>query len=430
MADPDRNHSQAAKPSIMQTAMRRTEWAELFVERFAARPLTAECVFRSPRYLPANKEMCDHLIVLKNQGIVVSLKSQEDPEARTGEKLQNWARKAAKNGLGQACGALRSARERHFYCEHGRRGRVDFEPMSIEIKHLVVLVEVFATVRLPKVSRSLEYQGVPVTYFSPNDFLNVIDQLRAFPDIDKYLGARTQLSEEARRTIGGEKALLGYYFLHGASLEGCTDIDQAITETNQRTVELAEAIRAKSDADQHARLIETVSDQLAKRHPNYAEGLTPEMLAGFDDPGRRENYLRIQEELCDLQLSDRRLVGERFLEVIDKVKADPLRESIGYAAIWADGKPDFVYVLVSAKNISRPELLNRLGQLLISAVDYFEKSKGMVIADRDGSNFELMMIINHSTSSEVRQLGQAFFGSLKMTDHPSTLVPMGSSSES
>lgn len=53
--------------------MQRTDWAELFVERFTAIPLTAECVYRSPRYLPADKELCDHMILLRHEGMLVSL---------------------------------------------------------------------------------------------------------------------------------------------------------------------------------------------------------------------------------------------------------------------------------------------------------------------------------------------------------------------
>lgn len=66
--------------------------AESFVETFAGVPLTAECVYRSPQYLDKRiqKEVCDFLIVLRNEAILISMKSQEDPERRYGDKLERW----------------------------------------------------------------------------------------------------------------------------------------------------------------------------------------------------------------------------------------------------------------------------------------------------------------------------------------------------
>src|SRR3989442_9557145 len=121
--------------------MRRTDRAEIFLEHFTARPLTFECVYRNPKYLPDDKELCDHILLLRNAAIVASLKCQEDPTQRTGGRLQNWAEKAARKAVKQAKGALRSLRTRQCYCQHPRRGRVDFQPGSLRPQHMVILVE-------------------------------------------------------------------------------------------------------------------------------------------------------------------------------------------------------------------------------------------------------------------------------------------------
>lgn len=77
-------------------ANRRTDWAEEFAERFASRPLVHECVFRSAKYLDGTvKEVCDLLLVLRNEGIILQMKCQEDPLSRSGEKLERWVFKHA-----------------------------------------------------------------------------------------------------------------------------------------------------------------------------------------------------------------------------------------------------------------------------------------------------------------------------------------------
>ena len=169
--------------------MQRTLWAEKFVDSFSSRPLTAECVFHSPQYVDRGKqkEVCDFLLVLRSNAILVSMKSQDDPSSRTGDKLWRWTIKNATTALNQARGALNTIAREPFWCQHSRRGRVDFKQGSIRVAHVLVLTEVFDdAVELPD-ELPLLLDSVPVTYLSLNDFLNLINELRAFPDIAAYL---------------------------------------------------------------------------------------------------------------------------------------------------------------------------------------------------------------------------------------------------
>jgi hypothetical protein len=70
----------------------RTKWAEDYFRGFASIPLTAECVFYSPQFLKGGfqKEVCDFLLILKGEAVLVSMKAQEDPKSRTGDKLKQW----------------------------------------------------------------------------------------------------------------------------------------------------------------------------------------------------------------------------------------------------------------------------------------------------------------------------------------------------
>lgn len=172
----------------MSRQQQRTDLAERFVEQFAGIPLTAECVHYSPQFLDKGiqKEVCDFLIVLRGEAILVSMKSQEDPDSRTGDKLERWILKNAERALSQAKGALRNIRRTRFWTQHPRRGRVDFEPDSIKIVHLVVATEVLSKrIELPN-SFPLAVEDIPVTYLVINDLCNIVYELRTFLDLGQH----------------------------------------------------------------------------------------------------------------------------------------------------------------------------------------------------------------------------------------------------
>jgi hypothetical protein len=97
-----------------------------------------------------------------------------------------------------------------FWCQHQRRGRVDFKPDLLKVIHVVVLTELFSEqVELPN-SLPLAIGDIPVTYLAVNDFYNLVYELRTFPDIAAYLGMRQSLPARTLRTVGDEKPLFEY----------------------------------------------------------------------------------------------------------------------------------------------------------------------------------------------------------------------------
>jgi hypothetical protein len=400
--------------------MGRTLWAEKFVDSFASRPLTAECVFHSPQYLDKGKqkEVCDILFILRGNAILVSMKSQDDPSSRTGDKLRRWTIKNSANALNQARGALNTIAHKRFWCQHSRRGRVDFEPNSIQVAHIVVLTEVLGdAVDLPT-ELPLLLGDIPVTYLSVNDFLNLINELRAFPDIRAYLDARRTLQHENLRMIGHEVPFYKYYILNGESFDGCegyadTRISNAVRDAEWRAV-LSEG----QSRHEFAGLIEYVSDALATRLKDFSEGLDAQTVARFDHADDRKHYMLMQEELCDLRLVERTALGEHFTKVIDKTENGKDNEGMTYAAFFTDSKPDLVYVLVSAKGVDRPTLHHRLTILLRAAMAAYGKERGLVIADRDGDGFEVQLISGPSTDTSDKKLGEMYFAKLKMSHVP------------
>jgi hypothetical protein len=94
--------------------------------------------------------------------------------------------------------------------------------------------------------------------------------------------------------IGDERSLFEFYLLNNGSFDGCASRANAKRVVNEGKDRLQQAIRLKAQADRPATLLEDVADALATRHPANAETLSAELLALFDAPEERKNYLELQ----------------------------------------------------------------------------------------------------------------------------------------
>jgi hypothetical protein len=246
-------------------------------------------------------------------------KCQEDPASRDALRTESWARKEAKKAVAQLCGALRTAIGKAVWCDHPRRGRVEFPDGLPKIDHGIVVVEVFQAVDLEPGAAvlPLDYQGTPVTYLSVNDFLNLAVELRTAPELLEYLNARRSLPASDLRVIGDEKSLFEFYLLNGGSLRGCASRTDARQAASSQQDELRRLRAAKSVSDRYSNLLEHVADQLATRNPDYAEGIPAAELAKFEPASARITYLEMQGVLANLRLPERAELGRAFRGVIE-----------------------------------------------------------------------------------------------------------------
>ncbi len=399
--------------------MQRTDWAETFLEKLASVPLTWENVFRSPQYtVKSDKEVVDLLLVLRNRGIFVSMKCQQDPEKRTGDTLVRWVQKSAKAALRQVGGGIRTSKAREFWCSHQRRGQVSFKPNQIEPVRAVVVVETREEVAL-SLDMPLEIDSVPVSYFSVNDFSNMLNELRTINDLILYLDARCSICPELERTVGIEKAIFEFYVLYGGSPREVDGMPDILKELHERRDEVEELVSRKKCADLQAAHLERVSNDLSGRLDEYEEGLDEGIVDLFDPASRRKNYLLMQDELCDLVLDERRRLGASLSQAVKMVSEDNSKESMVYQAAHLDSKPDFLYVLSSSKGLSRNEVINRSSALIQGGLAYYRKARGLLVnytQDRDG--FETALIHSFKESPESMRMGREFFAGLKMFDIP------------
>lgn len=403
----------------MNLPIQRTDQAEKILEQMASVPLTWENVFRSPSYKKkSDKEVVDLLLVLKNKGIFVSMKCQQNPDKRTGSKLVGGAQKSADSALKQLRGGIRTSKTREYWCCHARRGLVNFGPNQIDPIHAVVIVEAYEEIVLGE-NTPLAIGSIPVSYLSVNDFLNLVVELRTINDLFQYLTARRSICVELQRTIGLEQIVMEFYVLHGGSPPAVGRLRDVIKITNGQRAEIGELIYGKKVADRQARIIEQLSNNLAVRMEQHDEGLGEEMADLFDLTAARSNYLLMQDELCDLVLDERRKLGASLYGAMHRAKADESEKSMFFQAAHLDSKPDFLYVLSSSRGYERKELLEKCRELIHGGLAHYGKSRGLLVNyTQDRNGFEVMLINDFQKMRVFHAVGEKHFGQLKMFDIP------------
>jgi hypothetical protein len=404
----------------------RTEWAERHVEEFLSLPFFSEFVFRDVRTTERRKaeQVADFLISHRRTGILVEQKCQEDPTVKTGPKVDLWALKKAKEGWSQVRRAFTRRRDFPVWCNHSRRGRVEFPDGLPAIQHGVVAVEVFKPVDLQSSAKRLplDHDGMPITYISLNDFLNLAALLRSIPELTDYLSARRSLPPADLRQLGDEKTVFSFYLLNDGSFAGWRS-DARVTVAAQHE-RLRGALQRKFQADQYAHLMEHVADALATRNPHYAEGVPQHFLAAYDPATQRQNYLEMQAALADLRLRERAELGRAFHGASERVAGED--HGFIFRAARFDSMPDWVYVLGAAKKVDRAELLSRIMVLMSGAMAFYEKSRCLVIVDRESSGYEIALSRpGVRPTPDHLEAGKRLFGGLRITSTPLHFLPHG-----
>lgn len=394
----------------------RTDWAEWQTDILLSGPFIAERVYRSPRMLDkTEKEVVDLAVIHGDSSILISQKAQQDPERRSKEKNELWVRKRAKQGFTQLSGAIRN-RSRPIWCEHWRRGRIDFPTGLPPVCHGLVLVETFAPVDLNPDSAELPVAcyGVPVTYMAVNDFLNLAVELRTVPELLDYLSSRRTLPLTALRLIGDEMPLFEFYLLERTTLNGCLGHDDAKLVVAARQSDLRELLRMRAEEMFYIKAIERVADALSTRHPDFDRGLPPEFLAAFDDNKERKKYLILQDVIANLTRAKRVHVGRALVQVSAKVDAGA--EGMTYQAVYFTPE-DWVFVLCASRGLERSELLRRVQRLMVGAMACYGKSRCMVIVDRDRASYEVALSRpNLRVEISDHLIGNQLFGHLRQSD--------------
>jgi hypothetical protein len=374
----------------MTAPQSRSRWTEKEAEALLSVPLIAEFVLRSPQMLDGTqKEVADLLILYKHSGLLVSQKAQEDPLSRDERKNELWVLRAAKNGVSQLIGALRPS-AKAIWCEHPRRGRIDFPTGLPPIAHGIVTVETFRPVDLqPGTVDLLLAQGsIPITYTSLSDFLNIAMQLRTVPELLRYLDARRELPKATLLRVGDERPIFEFYLLNG-TLKDCSSHERAREVVEASSDRVDKILENMAEYHRFSSLMEHVGHELAIRSATCLDGLPPELLAKFDAPEKRQNYHLMQEVIADLPLRERAELGSQFAAVIYRVQGESRRYVQATARL--DSRPDWIFVFGASKGWTHEEILGSMEPTMRGALAHYQKQRCLIIVDREGQGYEVAM---------------------------------------
>lgn len=401
----------------------RTDWAEQYVEMLVSMPFISEFVFRSPKRHKKGREIADLLISQGETNIVFSQKCQLDPTSKSVEKNALWVLKSTKIGLSQLQGGLKTFTTEGFWCDHPKRGRVKFSAPLSKIDEAIVLVETRISVDLNTESGAfpLTHSGIPITYLSVDDFLFLVNELRTVPELLWYLKERRALVEADLKVIGDEKNLFPVYILNDRHFDGCTTRADAKKILHLEEKRVTAAIKFKKSNDIYCELLERVAYELSVRDPN----LPKELEAYYEPAQNRNGYLKMQLAIADLDLPERMYLGQAFAGILDKLaNSGRTGSDLVFGAFHSSSKPDWVFVFCSAQNMDRKALIDALSELGHGALANYDKTKCLVVADRDGKSFEVLYLSRTSELTDYQKLmGQAHFAKLKMSSRKLSLHP-------
>jgi hypothetical protein len=248
----------------------RTDDAERVAAYIAQHPLLVESVYLRPRFMKGlrEREVTDLLLVHRDHAIVIQIKCQEDPKARSGDKLRGWAEIHALEGVKQLGGALRTISSRDFWCDHPSLQRVHFRKGQLTPVYGVVLIE--HRERRLSVSEDLplDIRGVPTGYFTLSDFCNHVTEFRTFSDLQRYLVERHTLADFNHRLTGAEDGLRAHYMLHNEFPAGFSP-DERLGECLAKREDFERFLQQKRLADDECRETELVAASLRKRASGY-----------------------------------------------------------------------------------------------------------------------------------------------------------------
>jgi hypothetical protein len=402
--------------SSLPNSNERTTRAEEVTARLAAMPLMEEAVFHSLRFQDGKleKEVCDIVLCHRGEAILLSLKAQDT--LRDAEQTARWLNKRAPKALGQLRGAYRTLKERETWCQHLIHGRRDFPAGSLRVRHGVALFESASEVTLTNVESRLRDADdmVATTLMSVQNFTNIVQYLRTWRDVTKYLEARHAcLRPPDSHTIGADFALFGYYTAMRDTFDGCAGIpDAKIVTARGEHVRGGSAFRDKEVA--LASILEDSMRGIATAGPVVLPAEGEHLRRHFSEGQVHRD--RVREELCELSIQERAALGEQIAVLSRRASVE---ESGGpfYGGVRFTRHPSKAYVVAVARNADHAELGPHVLELVITAGIYHERPTGIGLALNqigDELRFNWYLVESIGPSVEMLAMAEKYWGHIRL----------------
>lgn len=335
---------------------------EELTEEFCKRPFLQDFVFLRPKRISVKRELADLLAILDDKCLCIQIKARGNDSPPPQQRLVDWATKQFVVAGRQSAGAIRKVMTSEVSATHSWRGNVVFHAGDLIPVCGVALVEYLGPpfVLTPEVKHQTP-KGIPVHYFSLNDFLNLVDLLGTLPDIIEYLRQRASISDDVKSMIGNERDLYATYLLDGHLRPGLSYEEVETRWSHLTNVE--ESFERKHKHNIFVDFYNGLIDKLHHRDPDILSYQPPE-LAGYVEPvSDKTSYLEIATRLNKLPYIYRREIGKHLFQTAKAVKGESKTRMFTYRNL---GQP-WVLTFLVTPSMDRTSRIRQLNLLVASA---------------------------------------------------------------
>lgn len=341
----------------------RGSFMEELTDQFCARSFLRDFLFLRPEAVSGRGELTDLLVILEDKCLCIQIKASGKSTQRSGQNLTKWATKKFVKAGNQTSGAIRKVMTSAISAIHLWQGNVVFQVGALLPFCGIALVEYFGPPFI--IAADIRHQtseGIPIHYFSLNDFFNLADLLGTLPDTIEYLQQRASISEEARSIIGKERDLYATYLLDGRLRPGLGSKDVENRWSYMIGVK-GESFERKHKHDIFVDFYNGLIDELHKRDPDSLSYIPPELNSVIESMSNKTRYLEIAARLNKLPYVCRREIGKRLFQAAKDVKKDSKERMFTYPNL---GQP-WVLAFLVTPNIDRMSRIREL-HLLVASV--------------------------------------------------------------
>lgn len=335
---------------------------EELTEEFCKRSFLQDFLFLRPKTVSGHGET-DLLAILEGKCLCIQIKASGKSSPRSGQRLTKWATKKFVKAGNQAAGTTRKVMTSAISTTHLWQGNVVFQAGDLLPICGIALVEYLGPpFTLTSEVKHQTSNGIPIHYFSLNDFFNLVDLLGTLPDTIEYLRQRASISDDARTIIGKERDLYATYLLDGRLRPGlgCKDVENRWSYVID--VE-GESFERKRKHDIFVDFYNSLIDELHKRDPDFLSYLPPELNNDIEHMPNKTSYLEIAARLNKLPYIYRREIGKHLFQTAKAVKGDANIRMFSYPNL---GQP-WVLTFLVAPNMDRMLRIRKLHLLIASA---------------------------------------------------------------
>jgi len=334
---------------------------EEWTDQFCKRAFLQDFLFLRPRRVGTKRELADLLAILDDQCLCIQIKARGNDSLISEQRLIDWATKQSVTAGRQAAGTIRKVKSSEISATHPWQGNVVFHAGVLVPVCGVALIEYLGPpFGLTPQAKHRTSEGIPVHYFSLNDFLNLVDLLGTLPDIIEYLRQRAEVSHGTKSMIGNERDLYATYLLDGHLLSGLSY--KEIGNRWSHLIDVEESFERKRKHNIFVDFYNSLIEELHNQDPDRLSYQPPELIEYMIPVSDRTRYLEIATQLNRLPYIYRREIGKQLFQTAKAVKRDGKTRMFTYRNF---GQP-WVLTFLVAPNMDRTLRIRQLNLLVAS----------------------------------------------------------------